>query len=111
MTTPEIEMDHLDELEDVFEGAELNVTALLRRYKDYLARLKAGGINPWQNQPRRKDLHYTEAVGHFHLYHWLQNAVGRFCVISPEFPTGNGKVDCADSDCGQVMVCRKEKSK
>jgi len=32
-------------------------------------------------------------VGHFHLYYWLQNAVGRRCVISPEFPTGNGKVD------------------
>ncbi len=32
-------------------------------------------------------------VGHFHLYFWLQNAVGRRCVISPEFPTGNGRVD------------------
>jgi len=67
--TPALALDPLDELEDVFEGAELNVTALLRRYKNYLARLKAGGINPWQNQPRRKDLHQTEAVGHFHLYH------------------------------------------
>jgi len=91
--TPVLALDPLDELEDVFEGAQLNVTALLRRYKDYLARLKARNLNPWKDQPRRKDLHYTEAVGHFHLYHWLQNAVGRFCVISPEFPTGNGKVD------------------
>ena len=41
----------------------------------------------------RKNLHYTEAVGHFHLYAWLQDAVGRRCSISPEFPTGNGKVD------------------
>jgi hypothetical protein len=32
-------------------------------------------------------------VGHFHLYFWLQNAVGRQCGISPEFPTGNGRVD------------------
>ena len=91
--TPALALDPLDELEDVFEGAQLNVTALLRRYKDYLARLKAKGLNPWKDQPRRKDLHYTEAVGHFHLYHWLQNALGRICIISPEFPTGNGKVD------------------
>ncbi len=91
--TPVLSLDPLDELEDVFEGAELNVTALLGRYKNYLSRLKAQGINPWKDQPRRQDLHYTEAVGHFHLYHWLQNAVERFCVISPEFPTGNGKVD------------------
>lgn len=90
---PMLALDPLDELEDVFESAELNVTALLERYKDYLARLKAKGVNPWKDQPRRKDLHYTEAVGHFHLYHWLQNAIGRFCIISPEFPTGNGKVD------------------
>ncbi len=90
---PILALDPLDELEEVFEDAELNVTALLERYKNYLARLKTRGINPWKDQPRRKDLHYTEAVGHFHLYHWLQNAVGRICVISPEFPTGNGKVD------------------
>ena len=32
-------------------------------------------------------------MGHFHLYAWLEAAVGRRCVVSPEFPTGNGKVD------------------
>ncbi|MCP4398988.1 MAG: hypothetical protein GY801_17020 [bacterium] len=35
----------------------------------------------------------TVAVGHFHLYAWLQEALGQRCVVSPEFPTGNGKVD------------------
>ena len=45
-----------------------------------------------KDQPRRTDLH-TEAVGHFHLYAWLNAAIGRRCVTSPEFPTGNGKVD------------------
>ena len=34
-----------------------------------------------------------EAVGHFHLFTWLQAAIGKRCVVSPEFPTGNGKVD------------------
>jgi AAA-like domain len=75
-------------------GGGLCVPPLLARYRGYLARLAAGGIDPWQGQPRRKtDLHLTEAVGQFHLYAWLRDAVGRRCVISPEFPTGNGKVD------------------
>ncbi|QTA78061.1 NTP hydrolase p-loop-containing [Desulfonema limicola] len=90
---PILALDPLDTLSDVFEPDELNIPALLERYKAYLKRLKAKGINPWKDQPRRSDLHYTEYVGHFHLYFWLQNAVGRFCSISPEFPTGNGRVD------------------
>ena len=120
--TPILALDPLDELTDVFEGPHLDVPALLQRYKDYLGRLKAKGIDPWKEQPRRADLHVTEAVGHFHLYHWLQGAVGRRCVISPEFPTGNGKVDlhlqCREKrglievksfvDAGQVKEAREQ---
>ncbi len=92
--TPILALDHLDDLEDVFEGPDLDIPALLDRYKDYLARLKVAGVNPWKDQPRREtDFHLTEAVGHFHLFTWLQTAVGGRCVVSPEFPTGNGKVD------------------
>ncbi len=92
--SPILTLDPLDDLADVFQGKMLDLPALLRRYKDYLARLKAKGLNPWKEQPRRKtDLHLTEAVGHFHLYTWLQQTVGKRCVVSPEFPTGNGKVD------------------
>jgi hypothetical protein len=84
----------LDELEDVFAGTYLNLPALLTRYKDYLARLKAQGINPWKEQPRRKtDSKLTEAVGHFHLFSWLREAVGEDCIVSPEFPAGKGEVD------------------
>jgi len=90
---PLLALEPLDDLSDVFDTPELNVPALLERYKAYLKRLKAKGINPWKDQPRRADLHYTEYAGHFHLYFWLKNAVGRQCVISPEFPTGNGRVD------------------
>ncbi len=86
-------LESLDGLEDVFEPPELDLPALLQRYKSYLKRLKAAGIDPWKDQPRRMDLHYTEAVGHFHLYFWLQCAIGRRCSVSPEFPTGNGRVD------------------
>jgi len=86
-------VDPLDDLADVFGGETLNLPSLLDRYKAYLVRMKAKGLNPFKDQPRRTDLHYTEAVGHFHLYAWMKQAVEDICVISPEFPTGNGKVD------------------
>jgi hypothetical protein len=34
-----------------------------------------------------------EAVGHFHLFSWLRDAVGQRCVLSPEFPAGRRQVD------------------
>lgn len=93
--TPLLALHPLDDLADVFKPAtSLDLPALLRRYKEYLVRLKAKGMNPWKEQPHRQtDLHLTEAVGHFHLYAWLQTAIGRRCAVSPEFPTGNGRVD------------------
>jgi hypothetical protein len=90
---PMLAVDPMDDLADVFEGETLNLPSLLDRYKAYLVRMKAKGLNPFKDQPRRTDLHYTEAVGHFHLYAWMKQAVEDVCVISPEFPTGNGKVD------------------
>jgi hypothetical protein len=91
---PILALEPLDELTDVFASASLNLPALLTRYKDYLVRLREKDINPWKDQPRRKkDLKLTESVGQFHLFTWLKEAVGRRCVVSPEFPTGNGKVD------------------
>ncbi len=90
---PILALEPLDDVADVFEKEELDLSALLQRYKDYLARLKDKGLNPWKDQPRRADLHLTEAVGHFHLYSWLTQAIDDYCIISPEFPTGNGKVD------------------
>jgi hypothetical protein len=89
----DLPLDPLDTLSDVFTGAGIDVPALLSRYVAYLGRLRAKGSDPWKDQPRRKDLHHTEAVGHFHLYRWLCTAVGDQCVVSPEFPTGNGTVD------------------
>jgi len=102
-------LDPLDTLDDVFSDDDLNVPALLRRYKDFLKRKKEGGENPWNDQPRRKtDFHLTEAEGHFHLYHWLSMALRKRCVIRPEFPTGNGKVDlhllCKNNKKGLIEV-------
>jgi hypothetical protein len=91
---PILPLDPLDDLADVFTAHGLDIPKLLERYQAYLVRLEAAGINPWKDQPRRTtDLQLQEAVGHFHLYSWLQGAIGRECVIAPEFPTGNGKVD------------------
>ncbi|MDM8536243.1 AAA-like domain-containing protein [Desulfobacterales bacterium HSG17] len=90
---PMLALDPLDDLSDVLERPKLNLPALINRYKDYLKRMKAKGLNPWKDQPRRADMHLSQAAGHFHLYSWLQNAIGRRCSVSPEFPTGNGRVD------------------
>ncbi|MDM8558891.1 AAA-like domain-containing protein [Candidatus Parabeggiatoa sp. HSG14] len=92
--TPALALDPLDKLTDVFGDTFLNLPALLTRYKDYLSRLKAQGINLWKDQPRRKtDLNLIEAVGHFYLFNWLLDAVGEDCIVSPEFPAGKGQVD------------------
>jgi len=86
-------LDALDMMEDVFTPGRLDVAALLGRYKAYLERLKKQGLDPFRDQPLRADFQLPEAVGHFHIYAWLTQAVGRECVLTPEFPTGNGKVD------------------
>ncbi|MEA3416510.1 MAG: ATP-binding protein, partial [Thermodesulfobacteriota bacterium] len=41
---PILALEPLDEIEDVFAGKQLDLPALLRRYKDYLIRLKAKGL-------------------------------------------------------------------
>jgi len=86
-------LDPLDTLADVFEGGVVRAHLLLERYKSFLTRAKAKGQSLFVEEPRRADLGLREAVGHFHLFAWLRDAVGRRCSISPEFPTGNGKVD------------------
>ena len=90
-----------DDLSDVFED-RINLRSLIEKYKDYLKRLQNKGISPFEHIPRRSDLNIYEAGGHFHLYHWLMNAIGRICWITPEFPTGNGRVDihikCEDKE-------------
>jgi len=97
---PILPLAPLDTLADVFDNPELDLVALLERYAAYLKRLKAKDIDPWREMPRRSDLRLIEVVGHFHLYAWLKTVLEDVCVVSPEFPTGNGRVDlhlrCAD---------------
>ena len=91
--SPILALEPFDKMTDVFDKPELDISALLERYKGYLVRLKSAGLNPWKDQPRRTDLHLREAIGHFHLYFWLKQAIEDICIVSPEFPTGNGRVD------------------
>jgi len=63
--TPVLALALLDDLKDVLDGDAIDLAALLSRYKDYLGRLANKGINPWEEIPRKTDLHLTEAVGHF----------------------------------------------
>ncbi|MFP4308230.1 MAG: hypothetical protein ACLFQQ_13530 [Desulfococcaceae bacterium] len=97
--SPVLVLEPLDELNDVFLESGVDIPALLERYKRYLARLRDARRDPWKGRPRRSYLHLSEAAGHFHLYSWLKQAVEEFCVVSPEFPTGNGRVDL-HLDCG-----------
>ena len=90
---PILALDPFDSLQDVFTDKGIDGAALTTRYVAYLGRLKAAGKDPFAAELRRSDLGLREAVGHFHLYAWLQEAAGRICAVSPEFPTGNGKVD------------------
>ncbi len=85
-------LDLLDDLDDVFTPQGIMTVPILSRYAAYLSRLSAAGAAPWKDQPLRKDLRPMEAVGHFHLYNWLSAALGKTCLVSPEFPTGNGTV-------------------
>jgi hypothetical protein len=57
---PMLAVEPLDDLADVFEGETLNLPPLLDRYKAYLIRMKAKGLNSFKDQPRRTDLHYTK---------------------------------------------------
>ncbi len=107
--SPILPIEPLDSLSDVFDKPELDLPALLKRYKAFLFRLEERGIDPWKDQPRRADLHLREAVGHFHLYAWLKEVVQGICVVSPEFPTGNGKVDL-HLKCGEKMGVIEVKS-
>ena len=87
-------LDWLDDLSDVLDPPELNLNALMDRYQNYINRLKEKGIYIWKNQPLRiEDLRPREAIGHFHLYAWMNETISSYCVVTPEFPTGNGQVD------------------
>lgn len=86
-------LEPLDTLSEVWTENGIDAPALCQKYIAYLERLNAAGQNPFAQDERRRDLGLREAVGHFHLYFWLKDALGHTGRVRPEFPTGNGKVD------------------
>ncbi|KPA10490.1 ATPase domain protein, prokaryote domain protein [Candidatus Magnetomorum sp. HK-1] len=93
LPTNEYYLDPLDDLTDVLDGPDFDIPALIDRYQSYLNRLKEKGLSILEQQPLRTDLRPREAIGHFHFYAWLIGVIGDDCIITPEFPTGNGQVD------------------
>ncbi len=86
-------LDPLDDLSDVFNASVLNLSALIGRYKEYIRQLKENSLEPFKDQHEQDKTPIAEAVWYFHLYSWLQNVVGKYCAIIPEFPSGKGKMD------------------
>jgi hypothetical protein len=91
---PEIGPLHepFDDVTDTITETTLDVKRLLRRYETYLQQV---GKRLFRDAPRRTtDLRIYEAVYHFNLYRYLADFLERYQArITPEFPTGNGKVD------------------
>lgn len=79
------------DLNDVVNENELNIPGLMKLYQIYLDNNKE-----WlfKNAPRRTDLKIYEAVYHFNLFSYLHEFLrDKGGAVTPEFPTGNGKID------------------
>ena len=70
----------------------MNLLGLLRRYERYL---QQNHQRIFKDAPRRTtDLRIFEAVYHFNLFTYLSRFLDRYGGrVTPEFPTGNGKID------------------
>lgn len=93
--------DPFDDLRDTITDTDLNVTNLLRRYEQYL---QANRDWLFKSAPRRKtDERIFEAVYHFNLYMYLMQFLQSYdSHVTPEFPTGNGKLDLLIDHAGRI---------
>ena len=92
--------DPFTDLSPVINTQQLHIRNLMQLYERYLLKNRH-----WlfKEAPRRStDLRIFEAVYHFNLYmylsRFLENYGGR---VTPEFPTGNGKLDLLVQYAGQ----------
>ena len=79
-----------EDLSDTIDDERIYLPNLLRRYERYLKKNRDWLL---KKAPRREDLRIYEAVFHFNLYQFLYRFLGRDVEVTPEFPTGNGKID------------------
>lgn len=81
-----------EDLSDTVTAQSVNLPNLLRRYEDYLQQNRAWLL---RDAPRRStDFRIFEAIYHFNLYLYLVRFLESYkAQVTPEFPTGNGKLD------------------
>lgn len=91
------------DLSDTITETHLDVQRLLARYTVYL---QGAATHLFRDAPRRaSDLRIYEAVYHFNLYRYLSDFLERYAGrVTPEFPTGNGKVDLLIHHAGQLYA-------
>jgi hypothetical protein len=92
--------DPFEDLSPIINSQQLHIRNLMQLYERYLQKNRH-----WlfKDAPRRStDLRIFEAVYHFNLFmylsRFLENYGGR---VTPEFPTGNGKLDVLVQYAGQ----------
>jgi len=80
-----------ENINHIYDGKTLNIKNMLLRFEKYLHENK-NWLLPLA--PRRKaDLQICESSYHFILYSWLEHFLYQKATVTPEFPTGNGKID------------------
>ncbi|MEZ4865189.1 MAG: AAA-like domain-containing protein [Caldilineaceae bacterium] len=89
---PGVLYDPFADLQDTITDESLHIKNLMRRYELYL---RSNRNWLFRNAPRRKtDDRLFEAVYHFNLYMYLMQFLQSYDgSVTPEFPTGNGKLD------------------
>ena len=93
--------DPFADLSDTITPTTLIIPQLLRRYESYLQQHRTRLL---KDAPRRaSDDRVMEAIFHFNLYTWLTQFFADFNGrVTPEFPTGNGKIDLLITYAGQL---------
>lgn len=91
-----------EDLSDTVTAQSLNLPNLLRRYEHYLQQNRAWLL---RDAPRRStDFRIFEAVFHFNLYLYLVRFLESYkAQVTPEFPTGNGKLDLLIRHTGRLF--------
>ena len=80
-----------ENINHIYNGETINVKNMLIRFERYLRE-----NSEWllKDAPRRKsDMQIYEATYQFILYGWLSRFLNQLASVTPEFPTGNGKID------------------
>ncbi|MFN8490761.1 MAG: AAA-like domain-containing protein [Caldilineaceae bacterium] len=92
--------DPFEDLSTIIHAQHLNINNLIRLYERYFQKNREWLL---KEAPRRTtDLRIFEAVYHFNLYMYLARFLQSYGGwVTPEFPTGNGKLDLLIQYAGQ----------